>query len=69
VDLSALDRGDQVAFDESLRKAQSKLQTLTPWLKQFTIRADGNSHNRHGVALAVDGNVEVVAAHFGARWT
>src|SRR5260221_2444283 len=44
VDLSALDRGDQVTFDESLRKAQSKLQTLTPWLKQFTIRADGNSH-------------------------
>ena len=44
VDLNALDRGDQAAFDESLRKAQSKLQALTPWLKQFTIRADGNSH-------------------------
>ena len=44
LDLHALDRGDQAAFDESLRKAQSKLQTLTPWLKQFTIRADGNSH-------------------------
>jgi alpha-mannosidase len=44
VDLGALDRGDQAAFDESLRKAQAKLQALTPWLKQFTIRADGNSH-------------------------
>jgi alpha-mannosidase len=44
VDLSALDHGDQAAFDESLRQAQSKLQALTPWLKQFTIRADGNSH-------------------------
>jgi len=44
VDLNALDRGDQAAFDESLRKAQNKLQALTPWLKQFTIRADGNSH-------------------------
>lgn len=44
VDLNALDHGDQAAFDESLRKAQNKLQALTPWLKQFTIRADGNSH-------------------------
>ncbi len=44
VDLSALDHGDQAAFDESLRKAQEKLQALTPWLRQFTIRADGNSH-------------------------
>lgn len=44
VDLRALDQGDQGVFDESLRKAQSKLQALTPWLKQFTIRADGNSH-------------------------
>ncbi|HXJ14404.1 MAG TPA: glycoside hydrolase family 38 C-terminal domain-containing protein [Candidatus Limnocylindrales bacterium] len=44
VDLKALERGDQAAFDESLRNAQNKLQALTPWLKQFTIRADGNSH-------------------------
>jgi alpha-mannosidase len=44
LDLNALDHGDQTAFDESLRKAQSKLQALTPWLKLFTIRADGNSH-------------------------
>jgi len=44
VDLGALDHGDQATFDESLRKAQAKLQALTPWLKQFTIRADGNSH-------------------------
>ena len=44
VDLNALEHGDQAAFDESLRKAQGKLQALTPWLKQFTIRADGNSH-------------------------
>jgi alpha-mannosidase len=44
VDLGALDHDDQATFDESLRKAQAKLQALTPWLKQFTIRADGNSH-------------------------
>lgn len=44
IDLAALDRGDQAAFDESLRQAQAKLQPLTPWLKQFTIHAAGNSH-------------------------
>ncbi len=44
IDFSALDRGDQAAFDESLRQAQSKLLALNPWMKQFTIRAAGNSH-------------------------
>jgi len=56
VDLNALDRGDQAAFDESLRKAQNKLQALTPWLKQFTIRVTetrtsiwrGCGHGRNG---------------------
>jgi alpha-mannosidase len=44
IDFAALDRGDQAAFDESLRKSQVKLQELNPWLKRFTIRAVGNSH-------------------------
>ncbi len=44
IDFAALDRGDQAAFDESLRQAQVKLKVLDPWLKQFTIRAAGNSH-------------------------
>jgi alpha-mannosidase len=44
IDFSPLDRGDQAAFDASLRDAQTKLQLLNPWLKQFTIRAVGNSH-------------------------
>jgi alpha-mannosidase len=44
IDFSALDRGDQAAFDESLRKSQTKLMTLNSWLKRFTIRAVGNSH-------------------------
>ncbi len=44
VNLAALDRGDQSGFDASLREAQSKLQVLDPWLKQFTIRIVGNSH-------------------------
>ena len=44
VDLAALDRGDQAGFDASLRQAQTNLEKLNPWLKQFTIRAIGNSH-------------------------
>src|SRR5882672_3124001 len=44
IDFAALDRGDQSGFDESLRQAQAKLKVLDPWLKQFTIRAAGNSH-------------------------
>ena len=44
IDFSFLERGDQQAFDESLRSAQSKLEVLKPWLKSFTIRATGNSH-------------------------
>jgi len=44
VDFTTLARGDQSAFDASLRLAQTRLQALNPWLKQFTIRAVGNSH-------------------------
>ncbi len=44
IDFTGLDRGDQAAFDESLRQSQAKLEPLRPFLKQFTIRAAGNSH-------------------------
>ena len=44
IDFSPLDKDDQAGFDASLRQAQSKLQSLNPWLKQFTVRAIGNSH-------------------------
>jgi alpha-mannosidase len=44
IDFLALDRGDQGAFDESLRQSQARLEPLRPFLKQFTIRAAGNSH-------------------------
>jgi alpha-mannosidase len=44
IDFSSLDRNDQARFDASLRQAQDKLQSLNPWLKQFTVRAVGNSH-------------------------
>jgi len=44
IDFLALDHGDQGAFDESLRQSQARLEPLRPFLKQFTIRAAGNSH-------------------------
>jgi len=44
IDFSPLDRGDQAAFDGSLKLAHAKLEVLRPWLQQFTIRAVGNSH-------------------------
>lgn len=44
IDFTALGRGDQAAFDASLQQAGIKLKALDPWLKQFTIRAAGNSH-------------------------
>ena len=44
INFSALSQNDQTAFDNSLRDAQQKLQALDPWMKQFTVRAVGNSH-------------------------
>jgi alpha-mannosidase len=44
IDFSALDRGDQHAFDASLDAATQKLAALDPVLKKFTVRAVGNSH-------------------------
>src|SRR5215470_12664521 len=44
IDFATLDKGDQAGFDGSLRRAQSHLEELKPWLQQFVIRADGNSH-------------------------
>jgi alpha-mannosidase len=44
VDLGALDKGDQAAFDASLKAAQSKLDALKPYMSQFAIKAVGNSH-------------------------
>ncbi len=44
IDLGALDRADQQAFDASLRAAQEQLKALDPWMKGLTIVATGNSH-------------------------
>jgi alpha-mannosidase len=44
IDFSPLDRGDQAAFDASLKAAQIRLEMLNPFLKQFQVRIVGNSH-------------------------
>ncbi len=44
VDLGALDAGNQKAFDASLTAALAKLGALDPVLKQYSVRAVGNSH-------------------------
>src|SRR5207248_4688023 len=44
IDFAKLTTGDQNGFDAGLRNAQSKLLELNPWIKQFRIRAVGNSH-------------------------
>jgi alpha-mannosidase len=44
IDFSPLENNDQAAFDASLRAAQTRLQSLNPWMKQFTVKAIGNSH-------------------------
>src|ERR1700722_11097935 len=44
IDVAPLSKGDQAAFDASLKQAHAKLELLKPWLQQFTIRAVGNAH-------------------------
>src|ERR1700690_2747891 len=44
VDAGALARGDQKTFDASLSAAVAQLGALDPVLKQFSVRAVGNSH-------------------------
>ncbi len=44
IDLGALDKSDQAAFVASLKSAQGKLDVLRPYMKQFTVKAVGNSH-------------------------
>ena len=44
IDFSPLEKGDQAAFDASLKAAHAKLEVLKPWLQLFRIRIVGNSH-------------------------
>ena len=44
VDWAALERSDQVVFDQSLIKAKLALEPLRQWMQQYSIRAAGNAH-------------------------
>ena len=44
IDLTALDKANQAAFDASLRKAQAQLELLRPVLQKVAIRLTGNAH-------------------------
>src|SRR5450755_4221223 len=65
IDLGALDKGDQAAFDASLKAAQSKLDVLRPYLKQFSVKAVGNSHIDMAWLWPETETVEVVRNTFG----
>jgi alpha-mannosidase len=65
VSLSALSAGNQAAFDESLKQAQSQLMTLRPLLQQANIHLTGNSHIDAAWLWPWTETVEVVRQTFG----
>jgi alpha-mannosidase len=65
INVTALDQGDQHPFDASLRDAQSKLDLLRPYMKQFSIAAVGNSHIDMAWLWPWTETVEVVHNTFG----
>ncbi|HEX8893790.1 MAG TPA: glycoside hydrolase family 38 C-terminal domain-containing protein [Terriglobales bacterium] len=65
IDLGALDKADQAAFDASLKAAQSRLDALKPYMSQFTIKAVGNSHIDMAWLWPETETVEVVRNTFG----
>ncbi len=69
IELAALDKGDQAAFDTSLKTAQNKLEALRPYMKQFTVKAVGNSHIDMAWLWPETETVEVVRNTFGTALT
>ncbi|HVP53995.1 MAG TPA: glycoside hydrolase family 38 C-terminal domain-containing protein [Candidatus Eisenbacteria bacterium] len=65
IDLGVLDKGDQAAFDASLKAAQAKLDPLRPYMKQFSVKAVGNSHIDMAWLWPETETVEVVRNTFG----
>ena len=65
INVAALDQGDQQAFDTSLRDAQTRLDVLRPYMKQFSIAAVGNSHIDMAWLWPWTETVEVVRNTFG----
>ncbi|MBI4461548.1 MAG: alpha-mannosidase [Acidobacteria bacterium] len=64
IDWAVLERGDQAGFDRSLRQARKLLQPVNPWLKQYSIRATGNSHIDMAWLWPWTETVEVVRSTF-----
>jgi alpha-mannosidase len=44
IDLNALHRSDQHAFDDSLRRSQAELESVKPKIQGTSVRLTGNSH-------------------------
>ena len=65
VDLKALDSGNAQAFDESLRKAKSKLEPIKPMLQKATFHLTGNSHIDAAWLWPWTETVDVVKRTFG----
>ncbi|MGH9344007.1 MAG: hypothetical protein ACRD19_09630, partial [Terriglobia bacterium] len=65
IDFGALDSGNQKGFDQSLAAADDKMQPLAEWIRQFTIRAVGNSHIDMAWLWPWPETVEVVRDTFG----
>ncbi len=65
LDFASLQRGDQQAFENSLKAAQEKLRPLGDWAKQFSVRAVANSHIDMAWLWPWTETVEVVRNTFG----
>ena len=65
VDLTALSVHDQARFDASLKAAHSKLEPLTPLLRQVTFHLTGNSHIDAAWLWPWTETVDVVRRTFG----
>jgi alpha-mannosidase len=65
VDLKALDARDQHAFDESLRRAQERMEPLKPTLQQASLHLTGNAHIDAAWLWPWTETVDVVKRTFG----
>ncbi len=65
VDIAALDRGDDAAFLKSLAAAHGKLVPLRDWMKQYSVRATGNTHIDMAWLWPESETVETVRNTFG----
>jgi alpha-mannosidase len=65
VDVAALDKGDDAAFLKSLGAVHEKLVPLRDWMKQYSVRATGNTHIDMAWLWPESETVETVRNTFG----